>query len=137
MKNYEFKDAFMILKAISKEANEIYKSKNQMIINQLEKLPNNQYKSKYGLLNLRSNSEKTIKIYTKEEEIQIEKLQNEIAKIQSKIDKLGTTQIVKDSYKSLVCNSNAIAENEARDLLTDLINTIGNASMINISKGRV
>lgn len=134
MKNYEFKDAFMILKAIEKEAHRIYSSKNEMIIKQLEKLPNNQYRCKYGLLSLRLNSEKTEKVYTEEEIKEINKLLTQQAKIQAKIDKLGTTKTVKTSYKSLVCNANAIAENEAKDLLTDLIAIIGNASMIKASK---
>ena len=134
MKNYDFKDAFMILKAIEKEANRIYKSKNEMIVNQLEKLPNNQYRCKYGLLNLKTNAEKTEKVYTKEEIEEINKLLAQQTKIQAKIDKLGTTQVVKASYKSLVCNANAIAENEAKDLLIDVITAIGNATMIKASK---
>lgn len=133
-KNYEFKDAFMILKAIEKEASRIYKSKNEMIINQLEKLPNNQYRCKYGLLNLKTNAEKTEKVYTKEEIEEVNRLLAQQAEIQAKIDKLGTTKTVKASYKSLVCNANAIAENEAKDLLADLIATIGNATMIKVSK---
>ena len=129
MNNYEFKDAFMILKAIEKICGEIYNEKSPMIIKQLENSENNQYRSDYGLFNLKTNPEKTIKEYTDEEKEKIEKLQAQIDILQAQIDILGTKKVVKESYKSLVYRSNTTAEEEAEKLLKDLINTIGNASM--------
>jgi len=129
MNNYDFKDAFMVFKAVADKATEIYKSKSDTIVNQLLKLTNNQYRSDYGLFNLKTNPEKTIKVYTEKEKEKIEKLQAQIDILQAQIDVLGTKKVVKDSYKSLVYRSNTTAEKEAEKLLKDLINTIGNASM--------
>lgn len=134
MAKYEFKDAFMVLKAVEKTCKDIYDSKSEIIIRQLQNTTDKQYRCKFGLFNLKRNAEKIVKEYTEEEKVKIEKLQNEIAKLQAQIDKLGTEKVVKEAYDSLVCNKNAVAENEAKDLLADLIATIGNATMMRASK---
>lgn len=129
MEKYNFKDAFMILKAIEKTCKDIYDSKSEIIVKQLENTDNKQYRSEYGLFNLKSNAEKTTKVYTEEEKAKVEELQDKIAELQAQIDRLGTTQITKEAYNSLVYRKNSNAENEANRLLADLIDTIGNATM--------
>lgn len=129
MEKYNFKDAFMILKAIEKTCKDIYDSKSEIIVKQLENTANKQYRSDYGLFNLKSNAEKTTKVYTEEEKAKVEELQDKIAELQAQIDRLGTTQITKEAYNSLVYRKNSNAENEANRLLADLIDTIGNATM--------
>lgn len=135
MKNnkYEFKDAFMILKAIEKTCKDIYDSKSDIIIRQLENTEEKQYRSEYGLFNLKNNAEKTIKEYTEEEKAKIEELQAQINILQTQIDILGTEKVVKEAYNSLVYHKNTTAEKEANELLKDLIATIGNATMIKAS----
>ena len=134
MKNYEFKDAFMILKAIETRCKEIYDSKSEIIIRQLQSTSDKQYRSKYGLFNLKHNTEKIVKEYTEEEKAEFDRLQDLIDRLKAKQNELGTEKVVKEAFDSLVCNKNAIAENEANELLADLIATIGNATMIKASK---
>lgn len=134
MKNYDFKDAFMILKAIEKTCKDIYDSKSEIIVKQLENTSDKKYRCKYGLFSLKSNNEKIVKEYTEKEKAQFDEIQMQIDRLKIEQAKLGTRRIEKEAYNSLVCHNNAIAENEANDLLADLIATIGNASMIKASK---
>ena len=128
-KKYSFKDAFMILKAIEKTCKDIYDSKSDIIVRQLENTTDKQYRGDYGLFNLKTNAEKTTKIYTEEEKIKVAELQDKIAELQAQIDKLGTEKVIKDKFNSLVYRKNGNAEKEANELLADLIDTIGNATM--------
>ena len=128
--NYSFKDAYRLLRAISARAEKIADSKEQMIIAQLEKSEEKQDRTNFGLLSLKNNSEKTVKVYTEEEQAEVDKLQAEIAILKAKIDKLGTSKVVKESYKSLVYHKTTDAEEEANRLLQDLINSLGNATFI-------
>lgn len=128
-KEYTFKDAFMILKAIEKTCKDIYDSKSEIIVRQLENTTEKQYRSDYGLFNLKNNAEKTTKEYTEEEKAKVEELQAQINILQSQIDKLGTEKVIKESYNSLVYRKNGNAEKEANELLKGLIGTIGNATM--------
>ena len=137
MAKYEFKDAFMILKAIECKCKDLYDSKSDIIVRQLQNIPDRKYRCKYGLFNLKTNAQKTIKEYTKEEKAEFDKLQMQIDKLKEKQNKLGTTKVVKEAFDSLVCNKNAVAENEATELLKDLIATIGNATMIKASKSKI
>ena len=134
MKNYEFKDAFKILKVVADTATDLYKSKNEIIVKQLEKRVDRQDRSEYGLFSLKTNAEKTIKEYTEEEKAKVEKLQAQIDILQAQIDMLGTEKVIKESYNSLVYHKSATAEKEAKKLLADLIATIGNATMIKANK---
>lgn len=127
---YSFKDAYRLLRAISARAEKIADSKEQMIIAQLEKSEEKQDRTNFGLLSLKNNSEKTVKVYTEEEQAEVDKLQAEIAILKAKIDKLGTSKVVKESYKSLVYHKTTDAEEEANRLLQDLINSLGNATFI-------
>ena len=127
---YSFKDAYRLLRAISARAEKIADSKEQMIIAQLEKSEEKQDRTNFGLLSLKNNAEKTVKVYTEEEQAEVDKLQAEIAILKAKIDKLGTSKVVKESYKSLVYHKTTDAEEEANRLLQDLINSLGNATFI-------
>ena len=127
---YSFKDAYRLLRAIATRAEKIADSKEQMSIAQLEKTEEKQEKTNFGLLSLKNNSEKTIKVYTEEEQAEVDKLQAEISILKAKIDKLGTSKVVKESYKSLVYHKTTDAEAEANRLLQDLINSLGNATFI-------
>lgn len=127
---YSFKDAYRLLRAISARAEKIADSKEQMIIAQLEKSEEKQDRTNFGLLSLKNNAEKTVKVYTEEEQAEVDRLQAEIAILKAKIDKLGTSKVVKESYKSLVYHKTTDAEEEANRLLKDLINSLGNATFI-------
>lgn len=127
---YSFKDAYRLLRAIAARAKEIADSKEQIIITQLEKSLEKQDRTNFGLLSLKTNAEKTAKIYTEEEQAEVDKLQAEISILKAKIDKLGTNKVVKESYKSLVYHKTTDAEEEANRLLQDLINSLGNATFI-------
>ena len=129
-KKYSFKDAYRLLRAIATRAEKIADSKEQMIIAQLEKSEEKQDRTNFGLLSLKTNSEKTIKVYTEEEKAEVDRLQAEISKLKAEIDKLGTSKVVKESYKSLVYHKTTDAEAEANRLLQDLINSLGNATFI-------
>lgn len=133
--DYSFKDAYRLLRAVAKRAEEIADSKEQMIITQLEKLPKQKDESNFGLLSLKNNSEKTVKVYTTEEQAEVNKLQAEISKLKAEINKLGTDKVVKESYKSLVYRKTTDAEAEANKLLQDLINSLGNATFIRAASG--
>ena len=103
---YSFKDAYRLLRAISTKAKEIADSKEQMIIAQLEKSEEKQDRTNFGLLSLKNNAEKTIKVYTEEEQVEVDRLQAEIAKLKAEIDKLGTskvTNVVSLGVLSSVC----------------------------------
>ena len=128
--NYSFKDAYRLLRAIATRAEKIADSKEQMIIAQLEKSEEKQDRTNFGLLSLKNNSEKTTKVYTEEEQAEVNRLQAEISILKAKIDKLGTSKVVKESYKSLVYHKTTDAEAEANKLLQDLINSLGNATFI-------
>lgn len=130
----EFKDAFMLLKAIEKTCKDIYDAKSEIIVRQLENSTDRQYKGKYGLFSLKTNNAKTIKEYTEEEKIEFDKIQNQIDALKLKQDRLGTEKIVKDKYNSLVYRKNAQAEEMANKLLENIIIPIGNATMIKASK---
>ena len=132
---YSFKDAYRLLRAISTKAKEIADSKEQMIITQLEKSAEKQDRTNFGLLSLKNNAEKTVKVYTEEEQAEVDRLQAEISKLKAEIDKLGTSKVVKESYKSLVYHKTTDAEEEANMLLQDLINSLGNASFIRAASG--
>ena len=132
---YTFKDAYRLLRAVSAVAKEIADSKEQMIITQLEKSSEKQDRSDFGLLSLKNNAEKTVKVYTEEEQAEVDRLQAEISTLKAKIDKLGTSKVVKESYKSLVYRKTTDAEEEANMLLQDLINSLGNASFIRAASG--
>lgn len=127
---YSFKDAYRLLRAIAIRAKDIADSKEQMLIAQLEKLPKQEDRTNFGLLSLKNNAEKTVKVYTEEEQAEVDKLQAEISILKAKIDKLGTSKVVKESYKSLVYHKTTDAEAEANILLQDLINSLGNATFI-------
>lgn len=130
----EFKDAFMLLKAIEKTCKDIYDAKSEIIVRQLENSTDRQYKGKYGLFSLKTNNAKTIKEYTEEEKIEFDKIQNQIDALKLKQDRLGTEKIVKDKYNSLVYRKNAQAEEKANKLLENIIIPIGNATMIKASR---
>lgn len=132
---YTFKDAYRLLRAIATKAEEIADSKEQMIITQLEKLPKQKDRNHFGLLSLKTNTEKTVKVYTEEEQAEVDRLQAEISKLKAEISKLGTDEIVKESYKSLVYHKTTDAEAEALILLQDLINSLGNATFIRVASG--
>ena len=127
---YSFKDAYRLLRAVADRAEKIADSKEQMIIAQLEKSTEQKDRTNFGLLSLKNNSEKTVKVYTEEEQAEVDKLQAEISILKAKIDKLGTEKVVKESYKSLVYHKTTDAEEEANRLLQDLINSLGNATFI-------
>ena len=127
---YSFKDAYRLLRAVADRAEKIADSKEQMIIAQLEKSTEQKDRTNFGLLSLKTNSEKTVKVYTEEEQAEVDKLQAEISILKAKIDKLGTEKVVKESYKSLVYHKTTDAEEEANKLLQDLINSLGNATFI-------
>ena len=127
---YSFKDAYRLLRAVADRAEKIADSKEQMIIAQLEKSTEQKDRTNFGLLSLKTNSEKTVKVYTEEEQAEVDKLQAEISILKAKIDKLGTEKVVKESYKSLVYHKTTDAETEANKLLQDLINSLGNATFI-------
>ena len=127
---YSFKDAYRLLRAIATRAEKIADSKEQMIIAQLEKSEEKQDRTNFGLLSLKNNAEKTVKVYTEEEQAEVDRLQAEIAILKAKIDKLGTSKVVRESYKSLVYHKTTDAEEEANRLLQDLINSLGNATFI-------
>ena len=127
---YSFKDAYRLLRAVATKAEELADSKEQMIITQLEKSVEQKDRSNFGLLSLKNNSEKTVKVYTEEEQAEVDRLQAEILKLKAEINKLGKTQVVKESYKSLVYHKTTDAEEEALMLLQDLINSLGNATFI-------
>lgn len=132
---YSFKDAYRLLRAVAAKAKELADSKEQMIITQLEKSVEQKDRSNFGLLSLKTNAEKTVKVYTEEEQAEVDKLQAEIAILKAKIDKLGTDKVVKESYKSLVYHKTTDAETEANMLLQDLINGLGNATFIRAAGG--
>lgn len=132
---YSFKDAYRLLRAVSAKAEELADSKEQMIITQLEKLPKQKDRNNFGLLSLKNNAEKTVKVYTEEEQAEVDRLQAEILKLKAEINKLGKTQVVKESYKSLVYHKTTDAEEEALMLLQDLINSLGNATFIRAASG--
>lgn len=132
---YSFKDAYRLLRAVATKAEELADSKEQMIITQLEKSPKQKDRSNFGLLSLKNNAEKTVKVYTAEEQAEVDRLQAEILKLKAEINKLGKTQVVKESYKSLVYHKTTDAETEAQRLLQSLINSLGNATFIRAASG--
>lgn len=138
MAKYSFKDAFMILKTIEKICENIYNSKSEVIVRQLENTTERQYRSEYGLFSLKNNAEKTTKEYTEEEKAKYNEIQKQIDELKAQQDALGTTKVVKESYNSLVYHkdNNGNVQREANKLLADLIATIGNPTMIKASQSK-
>ena len=125
MRNYQelsTKDVFLIVKAVANKAKEIYDSKSETFIKQLETTPTKQYRSIYGLLNLKNNKAKYTKVYAKDEQAQVDKLQ-------AQIDKLGTLIPAKAEYNSLVAHISTEAENEAIELLKKVIDNLDNKTL--------
>lgn len=137
MAKYEFKDAFKILKVVADTATDLYKSKSDIIVRQLENTTNKDFgRSKYGLFSLKNNAEKIVTEYTEEEKAEFDKIQMQIDRLKIKQSKLGTRRIEKEAYNSLVYHkdNNGNAQNEANDILADVIATIGNASISRANK---
>lgn len=131
-KEYTFKDAFKILKVVADTATDLYKSKSDIIVRQLENTNNKDFgRSKYGLFSLKNNAEKTIKEYTEKEKAKYNEIQKQIDELKAQQDALGTEKVIKEAYKSLVYykDKDGNAQREANELLKDLIDTIGNATM--------
>ena len=140
MAKYNFKDAFKILKVVADTATDLYKSKSDIIVRQLENTTDEDFgRSEYGLFSLKNNAEKTIKEYTEEEKAEFDKLQQQIDELKAQQDALGTDKVVKEAYKSLVYykDKNGNAQREANELLADLVNAIGNATMIKASQSKI
>lgn len=139
MAKYNFKDAFKILKVVADTATDLYKSKSDIIVRQLENTTDEDFgRSEYGLFSLKNNAEKTIKEYTEEEKAKYDEIQKQIDELKAQQDALGTNKVIKEAYKSLVYykDKNGNAQREADKLLADLINTIGNATMIKASQSK-
>lgn len=131
-KKLNTKDAFMLVKAIKEVADKIYKSKSERFIRELEKSTDKQYRSDYyGLLHLKTNKAKTTKVYTKEEQLQVNALQAQIQALQCQIDKLGATVETDAEYNSLVAKLNTTAENDAMAIIKELTNIIDSKTLEN------
>lgn len=131
-KNLNVKDAFMLVKAIKEVADEIYKSKSERFVNELEKTTDRQYKSEYyGLLHLHFNKAKTTKIYTEEEQTQIDKIDAQIAKLQAQKDKLGTEVEIQAEYNSLVAKLNKDAKSDAFEIIKEITSIIDSKTLEN------
>ena len=135
MKNYQnlnTKDAFMLMKAIGKVAENISKSKSERFVNELEKTADGQYRSEYyGLLHLKSNKAKTTKVYTKEEQLRVYEIDAQIAILQAQKDKLGTEVETEAEYNSLVVKLNTTAENDALEIIKEITNIIDSKTLEN------
>lgn len=125
------KDAYIILKAVEKEAKRLYDDKSDRFVAELVRTSNEQYRSIYGLLHTRTNSAKTTKIYTKEEQLQINEIDAQIAKLQAKKDKLGATVEVKASYKSLVAELEQPAKDYALEIIKEITGIIDSKTLEN------
>lgn len=131
-KKLNTKDAFMLIKAVKEVADKIYKSKSERFINELEKSTDKQYRSEYyGLLHLKTNKAKTTKVYTKEEQIQVDKLQAQIQQLQCQIDKLGVEVETDAEYNSLVAKLNVTAENDALEIIKEITSIIDSKTLEN------
>lgn len=131
-KKLNTKDAFMLVKAIKEVADKIYKNKSDRFIKELENTTDKQYRSDYyGLLHLKSNKAKTTKIYTKEEQMQIDKIDAQIAKLQAQKDKLGIEVETQTEYNSLVAKLNTTAENDALEIIKEITNIIDSKTLTN------
>lgn len=122
----------MLVKAIKEVADKIYKNKSDRFIKELENTTDKQYRSDYyGLLHLKSNKAKTTKIYTKEEQMQIDKIDAQIAKLQAQKDKLGIEVETQAEYNSLVAKINTTAENDALEIIKEITNIIDSKTLTN------
>ena len=133
--NYSFKDAFKLLKAVADICDKIYKAKSEMIIRSLEKSEDKQDRSLYGLFSLKNNKAKTVKTYTETEQKEFDELQAQIDKLKEKQNTLGTETVIKEAYNSLVYHKSEEAEKEAYNILSSLLETINNPSMLNVANG--
>ena len=125
------KDAFMLVKAIKDVADKIYKSKSDRFIAELLNTENNQYRSDYGLLHLKTSRAKTTKLYTKAEQKQVDLLQAQIQELQAQIDLLGTEVVTEEPTVSLVAKLNTTAENEALEIIKEITNIIDSKTLEN------
>lgn len=131
-KNLNMKDAFILMKAIEKVSEEIFKSKSERFVNELEKTTDKQYRSEYyGLLHLKFNKAKTTKIYTEEEQAQIDKIDVQIAKLQAQKDKLGTEVEIQAEYNSLVTKLNEDAISDALEIVKEITSIIDSKTLEN------
>lgn len=125
------KDAFMIVKAIKEVADKIYKSKSDRFITELQNTADNQYRSDYGLLHLKTSRAKTTKLYTKAEQKQVDLLQAQIQELQAQIDLLGTEVVTEEPTVSLVAKLNTTAENEALEIIKEITSIIDSKTLEN------
>lgn len=131
MENMTMKDDLMLLKAIEKAAKQTYDIKAGQFINELLKMDTKQYRGVFGTLGLRTNKAKFIKVYTPEEQAQIQKLDEQIEKLQAKKDALGVNIEAQAEYKSLVATLNTDAEKQALALLKTITNSKSIINTIN------
>lgn len=134
MKNYQnlnTKDIYILLKAIQEVAKETYESESERFLNELLKTPEKQYRSVYGLLHTRTNAAKTTKVYTEEEQKEVDKINAQIAKLEAQKNKLGTKVETRASYKSLVVDLEQTAKNDAFEILKEITNIIDSKTLTN------
>ena len=97
----------------------------------MQNTADNQYRSDYGLLHLKTSRAKTTKLYTKAEQKQVDLLQAQIQELQAQIDLLGTEVVTEEPTVSLVAKLNTTAENEALEIIKEITSIIDSKTLEN------
>ena len=108
------KDKMIIAKAIADIANEIYKSQNEFILNQIIK--NGKHESQYGKFWIQTTEAKTVEETLKKKQQDLEKLQKEIKALKL----LDKNMQVADTKVALYSKHTDIADDIAKALLQDI-----------------
>lgn len=114
----------MVLKAVETVAKAEYTKLSNEAVAIVQTIPSHKYICDLGKFSLKSNDAQITKVYTIEEQQQVDELQAKIDKLQAKIDKLGTTQTTKEAYTSLVYHKNDTALTLATKLLQNMLNNL-------------
>lgn len=126
------KDAYMVIKSIGKLCEKLINLEKEIFINELNKIEGRQYRSELGLLHIRAGKPKTIKTYSEAERLEIEKIDAQIAKLEARKEKLGTTITLDSQPQILVMDLENTAEKEAVKQLKPVIYALDNKTLINM-----
>ena len=115
LRNLTTKDKMLIAKAVADIATEIYKSQNSFILNQINK--NGKYESEFGQFWKQTTEAKTVEEILNKKKEDLEKLQNEIAKLET----LNKADMYTEERVVLYSKHTEEADLEAKALLEDLL----------------
>lgn len=117
LKNLSIKDKVLLAKAVADIANDIYKSQNSYILNQIIKDGNYESENDLGKFWKQTIEAKSVKEVLSKKKQDLEKLQNEIKDLETQDE----NAIITETKITLYSKHTEVADEIAKELLQDLI----------------